>query len=396
MRDGRVPGAGDVVLPGQLAGVLQRRMAGDRRGRAVRRGRLGDVITSISKALSDSASALLPLAPLKRHDEYTFVHTINVAILSTALGEAVGFTGRDAHDLSLAALLHDVGKRIIPHDLLNKSGRFTDEEFRLVQLHPVEGARMLLATPGVPELAPIVAYEHHVRADGSGYPKLPRAGGLSLASRIVQVADVFDALRTHRPYRPALPLPEILEIMRKDAGVFFDADLLDVFFSARGLARPARARAVRRRLAALALHDLAVDDDAHAVGRVLERIAVEEREVGVLARLRASRRASPMPRIRAASIVMAASAPSKAQPVRGRDRRLEQHDARLRHVPLVAALQGDGMPASRSCGRGLQAEVLGLAVGPRHRRVHDDRARPRALISSITQVRLGGAVEHDA
>lgn len=238
----RAPELDEVPLPRQLADVLQSVWLCIEEGNTLESDNLGDVITSISKALTDSSTALLPLAPLKQHDEYTFVHTINVAILSTALSEAVGFTGRDAHDLSLAALLHDVGKQVIPRELLNKQGRFTDEEFRLVQLHPVEGARMLLSTAGMPEIAPIVAYEHHVRADGSGYPKLQRNWRLSLASRIVQVADVFDALRTHRPYRPALPLPEILGVMQKDVGVFFDGDLLDVFFQrviSRGLPEPA-------------------------------------------------------------------------------------------------------------------------------------------------------------
>ena len=89
---------------------------------------------------------------------------------------------------------------------------------------------MLLATPQVPELSVVVAYEHHIRADGSGYPKVPKGWKLNLASRIVQVADVFDALRTNRPYRKALPLPKIIDIMKKDVGTFFDADLLDLFF----------------------------------------------------------------------------------------------------------------------------------------------------------------------
>ena len=99
-----------------------------------------------------------------------------------------------------------------------------------MQMHPVEGARLLLNTPGVLELFPIVAYEHHVFADGSGYPKVPKGWKLNLASRIVQVADVFDALRTHRPYRRGMPVPKIVEIMQGDVGPRFDADLIDVFF----------------------------------------------------------------------------------------------------------------------------------------------------------------------
>jgi putative nucleotidyltransferase with HDIG domain len=192
-------------------------------------GVLEDIVSSLSKVVIESAGAMLPLAPLKQHDEYTFVHTINVAMLSTSLGEVLGFDRKLIHDLNTAALLHDVGKRSIPHSILNKAGKFTDEEFQVMKAHPVEGARILFNTPHVPELAPIVAFEHHVRADGSGYPRVPRGWKLSLSSRIVQIADVFDALRTDRPYRPGLSVPKIIEIMRRDVGTFFDADLLLIF-----------------------------------------------------------------------------------------------------------------------------------------------------------------------
>jgi len=192
--------------------------------------RLERAVSCVSRVVCKTSDAMVPLAPLKKHDEYTFVHTINVAILSTALAEALALDDRTVQDVNVAALLHDVGKQRIPASVLNKRGRFDDDERALMQTHPVEGARILLAMPGVPDLAPIVAYEHHIRADGSGYPKVPPGWKLNLASRIVQLADVFDALRTDRPYRRGLPVPKIAEMMRNDVGTFFDADLLDVFF----------------------------------------------------------------------------------------------------------------------------------------------------------------------
>jgi len=224
------------VLPGIWEGLYADFLADrdpsseDSAGRRFDPAVLGDIVSSVSRVVAEGANAMLPLAPLKKHDEYTFVHTINVAVLSTALGEALGFNRQTAHDLNIAALLHDVGKQIVPYEVLNKAGRFDEEERQLMQLHPVEGARMLLNTPGVPDIAPIVAYEHHIRADGSGYPRVPAGWRLSLASRVVQLADVFDALRTNRPYRHGLPVPKIVEMMRNDAGTFFDADLLQIFF----------------------------------------------------------------------------------------------------------------------------------------------------------------------
>ncbi len=209
---------------------------------SLQEGQLGDIVSCLCRVVASSASVLIPLAPLKRHDEYTFVHTINVAILSISLGEAVGLGDNAVYELSVGALLHDVGKQAVPKKILNKHGLFTPEERQLMEVHPIEGARMLINTPNVPEVAAIVAYEHHVRADGGGYPRVPSHWRLSLASRIVQLADVFDALRTNRPYRPGLPLPKIVELMKAEVGSFFDADLVKVFFEqvvSRGIPSPA-------------------------------------------------------------------------------------------------------------------------------------------------------------
>ena len=190
---------------------------------------LGDVVSTLSHSISESSCTILPLAFVKGYDEYTFVHIINVGILTMALGEALGFDSRMTHELGIAALLHDVGKMAVPLEVLNKNGRYTEEEYRAMQVHPVEGARMLLRTRGVPDLAAVVAYEHHVRYDGGGYPKVPQGWRLNLASRICQIADVYDALRTDRPYRAGMPTEKITKIMKGDAGTYFDPELLAVF-----------------------------------------------------------------------------------------------------------------------------------------------------------------------
>ena len=190
---------------------------------------LSDIVFDIADVVSDNKNGLLPLAALKQHDEYTAAHVVNVAILSAALSESLGFKDTDVHEICVAALLHDIGKRNIPKELLNKNGRLNPDEQRIMQTHPVDGARMLLNSPGVPELAVIVTYEHHL-SPHAGYPQTPDHWEAHPVSRLVQIADVFDALRTNRPYRPALPVPQILEIMQAEAGTVFDPDLLDVFF----------------------------------------------------------------------------------------------------------------------------------------------------------------------
>ena len=192
---------------------------------------LGAVAGSIGAMSALRKDVLLPLAALKREDEYTFVHTVNVSILASALAQAVGLKPAPIDDLVVAALLHDIGKRVIPKQILHKPGRFTDEEQKLVRMHPEEGARILLCTRGLPELAAIVAYEHHLRLDGGGYPAVATGWRINLASQIVHVADVFDALRTHRSYKQALPLEQSIGMMREDAGPAFDAGLFEVFVS---------------------------------------------------------------------------------------------------------------------------------------------------------------------
>jgi putative nucleotidyltransferase with HDIG domain len=191
--------------------------------------RLGEIVENIRMAVVVGADICKQLALVKTHDEYTFVHTVNVGILSAALGEAIGMGAKQVFELTLAALLHDVGKQEMPQEILNKAGKLDENERRQVELHTVDGAAMLFAQQGVPEVAPIVAYEHHANIDGSGYPRLARHRRPHLASQIVHIADVFDALRTNRPYRAALDEPTVLKILTEGSGKSFDPALVELF-----------------------------------------------------------------------------------------------------------------------------------------------------------------------
>jgi HD-GYP domain-containing protein (c-di-GMP phosphodiesterase class II) len=188
------------------------------------------IVIALSKAVEENLGAMIPMAALKSYDEYTATHIINVALLAMGLAEAIDLPDATVHDVGIAALLHDVGKLRVPAEILNNTGKLTDEQFGAIRRHPEDGARILLATPGVPELAVVVAYEHHIRFDGGGYPAVPAGWKCSLGSAITQVADIYDALRTDRPYRAGLPRERIIEMMTGDAGTHFDPALLDVFF----------------------------------------------------------------------------------------------------------------------------------------------------------------------
>jgi putative nucleotidyltransferase with HDIG domain len=191
--------------------------------------RLGDLVESIQLAVAVGADVCNRLAEVKSHDEYTFVHTVNVGILSAALGEAVGMKPNQVFDLILAALLHDVGKQRTPLTILNKPGQLDATERKQMEMHPVTGAAMLFERQGVPDVAPIVAFEHHANVDGTGYPRLKRTGRPHMASQIVHVADVFDALRTNRPYRAAMEDARVRQILVEGAGKAFDPALVELF-----------------------------------------------------------------------------------------------------------------------------------------------------------------------
>jgi hypothetical protein len=177
-----------------------------------------EIVSAFIATVKSEADPLLALAPLRSNDEYTFTHCANICILNLAQAMAIGIDGPLLHDIGIAAMLHDVGKFLVPEEVLNKSGQLDEKEWQLVKQHPVMGAHYLLDTPGVPHLAVITAFEHHMRYDFSGYPEVPGHWQQNLCSQMTTVSDFFDALRTKRPYRGALEMARISGIMLEIAG----------------------------------------------------------------------------------------------------------------------------------------------------------------------------------
>jgi putative nucleotidyltransferase with HDIG domain len=180
------------------------------------------VVRSLSIAMHAEQAMVLPLLELKEFDQYTTTHSMNVSVLAMALGEFLELGGATVRALGVAGLLHDLGKVCIPRDILVKPGTLTEAERQVIRQHPVVGARMLLASPDPMELAAVVAYEHHIMLDGGGYPVFHNARGAQYASRLVHVCDVYDALRTNRPYRHAWDSDRALSYIESRAGVEFD------------------------------------------------------------------------------------------------------------------------------------------------------------------------------
>ncbi len=189
------------------------------------------VVRSLSIAMHAEQAMVLPLLQLKEFDQYTTTHSMNVSVLAMALGEYLDLGGATVRALGVAGLLHDLGKTCIPRDILVKPGKLTDSERLVIREHPIVGARMLLASPEPMELAAVVAYEHHVMIDGNGYPTLRDARGAQYASMLVHVCDVYDALRTNRPYREAWESQRALGYIRDRAGIEFDPGIAQAFIA---------------------------------------------------------------------------------------------------------------------------------------------------------------------
>lgn len=188
------------------------------------------VVRGLSVAMHDARQLVAPLLAIKSTDQYTTAHCINVSILAMSLAEYLTYGDAEVRAIGEAALLHDIGKTRIPLEVLNKPGLLTDDERAVVQRHPVEGARLLLQAEPRHALAAMVAYEHHMHwDDGGGYPPRRYPRRPHRFSRLVQVCDVYDALRTRRPFRGALSSKAALRFLRERSGIEFDPELVTAF-----------------------------------------------------------------------------------------------------------------------------------------------------------------------
>jgi HD-GYP domain-containing protein (c-di-GMP phosphodiesterase class II) len=176
----------------------------------------------VDQILNDEVS-LIGLTTIRDYDEYTFTHSVNVCIFSVALGRRLGLSKLQLYDLGMAALFHDIGKSRVPPEVLNKSGGLSDDEWRLIASHPWLGVLALFQLRGQQELpyrSMLVAHEHHMKVDQTGYPRPTRPRQLSMFSKIVAVADGFDAATSRRayqtvPYTPAQVMAEMRDNPRR-------------------------------------------------------------------------------------------------------------------------------------------------------------------------------------
>ena len=222
----------------EAQGTAKSIMAGLRISRTLDMNNARTVVNSCVESVLRNENALMLLTKIKNQDEYTSEHCINVSILAAAFGKSLGMIKGEIQNLALCGLLHDVGKTRIPIEILNKPSSLTDEEFALMRNHAVHGRTILMATGGSLQGAVDVAFSHHERVDGKGYPRGLPAQNIPYFAKIIALVDTYDAITSTRVYKKALASMHALEIIHKNRGTQFDTELADAFIRMVGIYPP--------------------------------------------------------------------------------------------------------------------------------------------------------------
>lgn len=206
-----------------------------RMGKAVDHEAAGALVDEISNSVMRNPGALISLARLRSADDYTYMHSVAVCALMVALARQLALDDKQTRDAGMAGLLHDLGKALMPMEVLNKPGKLTDEEFRIIKGHPVEGHRLLVEGGGAGEVPLDVCLHHHEKVDGSGYPKGLKGDEISLFAKMGAVCDVYDAITSNRPYKEGWDPAESIRKMTEWSKGHFDERVFQAFVKSIGI-----------------------------------------------------------------------------------------------------------------------------------------------------------------
>lgn len=224
--------ASKIVAKGKEAVVSMFQEA--RMGKAIEAEAAAPLVEEISNSVMRNPGALISLARLKTADDYTFMHSVAVCALMIALARQLGLDEQQTREAGMAGLLHDLGKAMMPIEVLNKPGKLTDEEFALIKTHPEEGHKLLLEGKGVTDTIKDVCLHHHEKVDGTGYPKGLNGDTMTLFAKMGAVCDVYDAITSNRPYKAGWDPAESIKRMAEWKG-HFDPIVFQAFVKSLGI-----------------------------------------------------------------------------------------------------------------------------------------------------------------
>ncbi len=193
------------------------------------------IVEEISSSVLRNPGALISLARLKDKDDYTYMHSVAVCALMVSLAKQLGLNDEQVRQAGLAGLLHDVGKMMIPPEILNKPGKLTDAEFAAVKNHPAEGHKLLLGGSGISPVSLDVCLHHHEKVDGSGYPEQLSDEKISLYAKMGAVCDVYDAITSNRPYKDGWEPADSIRKMAEWSKGHFDQRIFQAFVRSVGI-----------------------------------------------------------------------------------------------------------------------------------------------------------------
>ena len=205
-----------------------------RMGRAIEADAAQPLVEEISNSVMRNPGALISLARLKTADDYTYMHSVAVCALMIALARQLGLNEQQTRDAGMAGLLHDLGKALLPMEILNKPGKLTDAEFAIVKTHPAKGFELLQHAQGASDVTKDVCLHHHEKVDGSGYPKGLDSQSMTLFAKMGAVCDVYDAITSNRPYKAGWDPAESIKRMAEWKG-HFDPSVFQAFVKSLGI-----------------------------------------------------------------------------------------------------------------------------------------------------------------
>jgi putative nucleotidyltransferase with HDIG domain len=222
-------------LHGEANRIVKGIITDIRLGQQIEMEKVEPLVENMVDSIFRHQDALIPLARLKTHDEYTFQHSVSVCALMVAFARGLSLSRDIIKEIAIGALLHDVGKAKVPDSILNKPAKLTDAEFSKMKSHVVQSIIILQNTPGISQIALDVAGQHHERFDGTGYPNKLKGDEISLYGQMGAIVDVYDAITSDRVYHKGMPPTEALKKLLEWSKFHFDPEMVQTFIRTLGI-----------------------------------------------------------------------------------------------------------------------------------------------------------------